>query len=118
MTSISSLNKFYLKTFRNLAILGVFPYAATFTCLSHPEPEEKIQPVNVAAAIACCSILTFVIPILPIATAVTLFVAKIGMLLAATSMLFAYPVAFGLDCINQANEDISNDFPPSCNFAM
>lgn len=113
MTNISALNQFYLKTIRKLAIIGVFPYAATFSCIASPEYE--IKPVNIAAGAAVCAILTFVIPILPIATAITLCIAKIGLILAAASMLFAYPVAMVKDCINSTPDE---GYQPSATFTM
>lgn len=74
------------------------PYTTAFKALASDPLLDTAA--NYAKGVIVIGMLTFIVPVLPIATSVTTLIAAVGILIAAASMLITYPFARGLDLID------------------
>ncbi len=98
MSNILSLTRGYGFFFRDCAKFAVSPYTDTFLKIANAGSGEREKYLeNLAAATVICGIFTFVVPVLPILTAITCVFAAIGALLAVSSLFLTYPLAIVAD---------------------
>jgi mannose/fructose/N-acetylgalactosamine-specific phosphotransferase system component IID len=96
---VSELNNAYASFFSKAGKFAISPYTAAFydTCgLSREDQDDTSWIVRAMVGGPICAALT-VIPVLPIATAVTASLALASAIIAALSALIAYPVAAVMD---------------------
>ncbi len=98
MSNILSLTRGYGLFFRDCAKFAVSPYTDTFLKITNADNNGRAEYLeNLGAATVICGIFTFVVPILPVLTALTCAFAAIGTLLAVSSLFITYPLAITAD---------------------
>ncbi|MDI1351684.1 MAG: hypothetical protein PSV35_02780 [bacterium] len=106
MSSILSLSRGYGSFFVGCTKFAVSPYTNTFMSIALARDQQGREDLrNVAAAAIVCGVLTFVIPILPAITSVTVALATIAMALAVATMFLTYPIALLADICDTSWED-------------
>lgn len=98
MSNILSLTRSYGFFFRDCAKFAISPYTDTFSKIANADRNERSEYLkNIGAATVICGIFTFVIPILPVLTALTCAFSAIAVLLAVSSLFITYPLAIVID---------------------
>lgn len=92
MSATLSLSRTYGSFFWGCTKFAISPYTNTFLAIAN-DKNNNDQLTNIVAAAIVTSVLTFVVPVLPVLASITFAFASIAMLLAAASMFITYPIA-------------------------
>ncbi|RUR18541.1 hypothetical protein ELY21_07530 [Legionella sp. km535] len=106
MSATLSLSSSYGSFFWGCTKFALSPYTNTFMAIANDKNNDPF--VNIVAASVVTSILTFVIPILPVLASVTFAIASVAILLAVATMFVTYPVAVLADACDSSWESDSN----------
>ncbi len=102
MSKIQAINRFYGSFFSGALEFAVSPYTVTFQAISGcDENFDGGSAEGFIIAGATCAFFSFVVPVLPVLTEITIALAYGAILLAAASALFTYPAALVADLFKE-----------------
>jgi hypothetical protein len=116
MSATLSLSRTYGSFFWGCTKFAVSPYTNTFMAIANDKNNEDLI-TNIIAATIVTSVLTFVVPVLPVFATVTFAMASVAMLLAVATMFATYPIAILADACTAPENDWDREFCRDMSFA-